>query len=47
MLAESPRISNRVRDLRTRDSGNTILSKEFRGGSLVTVANESSLTEAM
>ena len=41
MVAESPRIAGRVRDPRTRDSGNTILSKEFRGGSLVLAGSNS------
>ena len=41
MLEESPRIKDAVRDPRTRDSGNTILSKEFRGGSLVVAGSNS------
>ena len=41
MIMDSPRLKKRVRDPRTRDSGNTILSKEFRGGSLVVAGSNS------
>jgi phage terminase large subunit GpA-like protein len=41
MIAESPRIANKVENPRSRDSGNTILSKEFRGGSLVIAGSNS------
>jgi phage terminase large subunit GpA-like protein len=41
MIEESPRIAGSVSDPRSRDSGNTILSKEFRGGSLVIAGSNS------
>ena len=40
MINESPALSGRVRDSRSRDSGNTMLAKEFDGGILlITGAN--------
>ena len=41
MIDESPSLKKCVRDPRTRDSGNTVLSKEFRGGSLVIAGSNS------
>jgi phage terminase large subunit GpA-like protein len=35
LIQESPRLRSKVRDSRSRDSGNTTLSKEFPGGILV------------
>lgn len=35
MIAESPRLAARVLDNKSRDSGNTILEKEFPGGILL------------
>lgn len=35
MIAESPALRERVRPARSRDGGNTILSKDFPGGTLV------------
>ena len=35
LIADSPRLRSKVRDTRSRDSGNTTLSKEFPGGILV------------
>ena len=35
LIEESPTLSNLIAPARTRDSGNTILGKEFRGGVLV------------
>lgn len=35
LITESPRLSSKVRPSRSRDSGNTILAKEFPGGVLV------------
>ncbi len=35
LIEESPKLRERVQPTRSRDSGNTILSKEFRGGILV------------
>ena len=35
LIAESPRLRDRVAPSRTRDSGNTVLMKEFTGGVLV------------
>ena len=41
MLAESPCLSSKVKDPRSRDSGNTILSKEFPGGNLIMAGSNS------
>ena len=41
MIAETPRLTGKVRDPRARDSGNTILSKEFPGGSLIIAGSNS------
>ena len=35
LIEESPRLKEKVRDPRSRDSGNTVLMKEFPGGLLV------------
>lgn len=35
MIQESDRLRDKVRDPRSRDSGNTILSKEFPGGTMI------------
>jgi len=35
LIEESPRLSKKVKDPRSRDSGNTVLMKEFTGGLLV------------
>jgi phage terminase large subunit GpA-like protein len=35
MLEASPALSERIKDPRSRDSGNTLLMKEFQGGTLV------------
>lgn len=37
MLRDSPRLASKVRDPRSRDSGNTILSKEFPGGRIAII----------
>ncbi|MEO5335063.1 MAG: phage terminase large subunit family protein [Magnetococcus sp. YQC-5] len=48
MIAESPTLKNLVSDARSRDSGNTMLMKEFRGGLLcITGANSSSALASM
>ena len=41
MIAETPCLASKVKDPRTRDSGNTILSKEFPGGSMVIAGSNS------
>jgi phage terminase large subunit GpA-like protein len=41
MLAESPVLAQRVAPNRTRDSGNTLLAKEFRGGVLLMTGSNS------
>jgi len=41
MLMESPRLSGKVEEPRTRDSGNTILHKRFPGGHLTVVGANS------
>jgi phage terminase large subunit GpA-like protein len=41
MLAESPCLTSKVKDPRSRDSGNTILSKEFPGGNLIMAGSNS------
>jgi phage terminase large subunit GpA-like protein len=35
LIAECPRLASKVKDPRTRDGGNTVLSKEFPGGILI------------
>lgn len=35
LISGTPRLTSKVRDSRTRDSGNTVLSKEFPGGILL------------
>lgn len=35
LISSTPRLRNKVRDSRSRDSGNTLLSKEFPGGMLM------------
>lgn len=35
LLRDTPRLRNKVRDHRSRDSGNTILQKDFEGGTLI------------
>lgn len=35
MIAECPRLSGKVADSRARDSGNTVLSKDFPGGTVI------------
>ncbi|MGE0022098.1 MAG: phage terminase large subunit family protein [Hyphomicrobium sp.] len=37
MLRDTPRLAGKVRDPKSRDSGNTILSKEFPGGRLAII----------
>ena len=41
MIFETPALADKVKDPRTRDSGNTILSKEYSGGSLVIAGSNS------
>lgn len=41
MIAETPRLTGKVRDPRSRDSGNTILSKDFPGGSIIIAGSNS------
>jgi phage terminase large subunit GpA-like protein len=41
MLSETPCLADKVKDPRTRDSGNTILSKDYSGGSLVIAGSNS------
>ena len=41
MIQETPCLMHKVKDPRTRDSGNTILSKEFSGGSIVIAGSNS------
>lgn len=41
MLRESPALRGKVADPRTRDSGNTVLSKDFAGGFLVAAGSNS------
>lgn len=41
MLRDCPRLRGKVRDPRSRDSGNTILLKEFEGGSVIVVGANS------
>ena len=40
-LSESPVLKSKVKDPRSRDSGNTILSKDFPGGSLILAGSNS------
>ncbi len=47
MLRDSPRLQGRVKDPRTRDSGNTILHKLFDGGHLTIVGANSAAGLAM
>jgi phage terminase large subunit GpA-like protein len=41
MIASSPELSARVRDARTRDSGNTVMMKEFESGMLIMAGSNS------
>lgn len=41
MISETSVLADKVKDPRTRDSGNTILSKEYSGGSLVIAGSNS------
>ena len=41
MIHETPRLRGKVRDPRSRDSGNTILSKDFAGGSIIIAGSNS------
>lgn len=41
MIAETPRLKSKIADSRSRDSGNTILSKEFPGGLLLMTGSNS------
>ncbi|MBC8324306.1 MAG: phage terminase large subunit family protein [Verrucomicrobia subdivision 3 bacterium] len=41
MIAETPVLKDKVRDPRQRDSGNTILSKDFPGGSIIVAGSNS------
>lgn len=41
MIHETPRLTGKVRDPRSRDSGNTILSKDFPGGSIIIAGSNS------
>lgn len=43
LIAETPRLKEKVKDPRSRDSGNTILLKEFPGGVLVLTGANSSV----
>jgi len=48
MIAESPALVGKVRDSRSRDSGNTMLAKEFNGGILlITGANSATGLRSM
>lgn len=41
MLRDSPRLRNKVAEVRSRDSGNTVLQKTFPGGMLTIVGSQS------
>ena len=41
MIQETPALADKVRDPRSRDSGNTILSKDFPGGSIIIAGSNS------
>lgn len=48
LIEESPSLKKKVKDAKSRDSGNTVLSKEFTGGSIVfTGANSGSGLRSM
>ena len=41
MIASTPELADRVKDARTRDSGNTVMLKEFEGGMLAMAGSNS------
>jgi phage terminase large subunit GpA-like protein len=43
LLRDTPRIAAKVREARTRDSGNTLMSKEFPGGIILTTGANSAV----
>jgi phage terminase large subunit GpA-like protein len=43
LIDESPRVREKVKEARARDSGNTVLSKEFNGGVLLMVGANSAV----